>query len=77
MKQLITDTEDAASRLFIGLPLRVWYMKLDEGVWKTIIINTDNKIKLAVGPNKSTAEASLKAILKQLESIVGKKKVSP
>lgn len=78
MEQLFTDTESAAAKLFKGLPIRVWVVKLGERSWKCIVINTDNKIKLAVGPKRTTAAASLAATKAQLESIVGKiKKASP
>lgn len=75
--QLLSDTASAAERLFKGLPIRVWYIKLGERSWKSIIINTNNKIKLATGPKRATAEASLTAIKAQMESLVGKKKASP
>jgi len=76
MEQLLTDTASAASKLFKGLPIRVWVIKLGERSWKSIIINTDNKIKLAVGPGRTTAVASMAALKAQLESIVGKKKTA-
>ena len=77
MEQLLTDTASAASKLFKGLPIRVWVAKLGERSWKCIIINTDNKIKLAVGPSRTTAAASLAATKAQLEGLVGKRKASP
>ena len=78
MEQLFTDTASAAEKLFKGLPIRVWVVKLGERSWKCFIINTDNKIKLAVGPRRATPESSLAAVKAQLESIVGKtKKASP
>jgi len=76
LQQLLADTESAAIKFFKGLPIRVWYIKLGEGSWKGIVINTDNKIKLAEGPIKPSPEASLKVLKGQLESIVGKKKTS-
>jgi len=74
LQQLLTDTASAAEKLFRGLPIRIWYIKLGNRAWKCIIINTDNKIKLAEGPIRTTAEASLTTVKNQLESIVGRTK---
>ncbi|MCK9567491.1 hypothetical protein M0R72_00915 [Candidatus Pacearchaeota archaeon] len=74
MEQLFADTASAAEKLFKGLPIRVWVVKLGERSWKCLIINTDNLIKLSVGPKRTTAVASLVTIKAQLESIVGKMK---
>ena len=74
LQQLITDTASAAEKLFRGLPIRVWYIKLGERAWKCIVINTDNKIKLAEGPIRTTPENALSVVKGQLESIVGKSK---
>ena len=76
LQQLLTDTASAAEKLFKGLPVRIWFFKLGERAWKCIVINTDNKIKLAEGPIRTTPEASLNIVRNQLESIVGKKKIS-
>ena len=74
MQKLIRDTEAAAAKLFNGMPIRLWYFKFGEAAWKSMIINTDNKIRLLVGPKRTTPESSLQAVLKQLENIVGKQK---
>lgn len=74
MQQLLIDTASAAEKLFRGLPIRVWYIKLSERAWKCIVINTNNKIKLAEGPIRTTPEGSLSVVKAQLESIVGKTK---
>jgi hypothetical protein len=74
LQQLLIDTASAAEKLFRGLPIRVWYIKLSERAWKCIVINTNNKIKLAEGPIRTTPEGSLSVVKAQLESIVGKTK---
>jgi hypothetical protein len=72
MKQLIKDTEIAASKLFQGLSSRAWYVKLGKHSWRCFIINTDNKTKMVVGPLKTTAISAITVVKNQLEELVGK-----
>ena len=76
IEHLIADTTSAAEKLFKGLPVRIWYIKIADRAWKCIVINTENKITLAKGPPRTTPELSLIAVKNQLENIVGKKKIS-
>lgn len=69
MQQLLIDIAFAARQSFPGKPLRVWYVMLGPTAWKTIIINTASKVKLAEGPIRLTPKASLLAIKKQLETV--------
>lgn len=75
MQQLLAETTSAAVKLFKGLPIRVWFIKLGKDEltrWKCIVINTDSKVKLLDGPIRKTPEGSVSAVKAQLESIVGK-----
>lgn len=75
MDRLLSETTSAAAKLFKGLQIRVWFIKLGKGElarWKCIVINVDNKVKLVDGPLRKTPEGAVSVVRNQLESIVGK-----
>jgi hypothetical protein len=72
LRQLLVQTAQIAQKRFKGKEIRVWYVMLGENRWKAFIINSVNKIKLAEGPVRVTAEASLTAIKNQMEAAIRK-----
>ena len=76
MEQLLNETIKAALKLFPGLPIRVWYVKVGERSWKAFVINVSNKIVLAKGAVRASPEAAVNAVKIQFENIVGRSKTS-
>lgn len=72
MQQLLLDTAFAASQRFPGKPIRVWYIMLGKRAWKAIIINKDNKFRMAEGPIRATHKSCLVALKNQLEAAARK-----
>lgn len=72
LNQLVLDVAFKARQRFPKLPLRIWYVMLNEKAWKVIVINTANKTKLAEGPIRTTLQGSLSACKSQLEKTTTK-----
>ncbi len=70
MLELLTETTNAANALFKGQPIIIWYAKLGPKSWRCFVINKSNKIKLAVGPVRTTPAASLMVVKDQLENLI-------
>lgn len=74
-EKLLAETQAAAEKLFAAFKVRVWYLKAGD-LWRCIVINTNNKVKLVKGTLKRTPDAAVRQVKTQLENIVGKTKTS-